>query len=172
LGIDAIDKKILEILQSNPEASQKEIASRIKLSQPSVSARIKKLKKNGLLAHVVGIDIKKAGLHVGKIEVKEIDEKFRNCPRILSILETNDGYIVFVVSEDYPSMEYFVRKNFGEKIKIILDANPNFVLPLKLNKNGCSNDCVKCPYYVNQRCSGCPFSPYYKGNLLKVKRKK
>ena len=172
MKIDEIDKKILEILQSNPEASQKEIASIIKLSQPSVSARIKKLKENGLLAHVVGIDIKKAGLHVGKIEVDAIDEKFKDCPRILSILETNDGYIVFVVSEDYPSMEYFVRKNFGEKIKIVLNALPSFVMPLKLKEDGCEKNCLDCDYFKNGQCMGCPFSPHYKGNLWKVKRKK
>ncbi len=171
MEIDEIDKKILSILQSNPEASQKEIASKINLSQPSVSARIKKLKENGLLAHIVGIDIKKAGLHVGKIELQSIDEKFKSCPRILSIIETNDGYIVFVVSEDYPSMEYFVRKNFGGKIKIVLDAIPNFVMPLRL-ENGCHQNCLKCSYYENGQCSGCPFSQYYKGNLWKIKRKK
>ena len=172
MKLDEIDKKILEILQGNPEASQKEIASMVNLSQPSVSARIKKLKEAGLLAHVVGIDIKKAGLHVGKIEVDAIDEKFKSCPRILSILETNDGYVVFVISEDYPSMEYFVRKNFGEKIKIVLNAIPNFIMPLKLKENGCNKNCFECEYFKNGQCLGCPFSPYYKGNLWKVKRKK
>jgi len=168
--IDDIDRRIMSILQKNPEASQKEIAAIINLSQPSVSARIKKLKEAGFLAHMVGIDIKKAGLHVGKVEVEKIDKKFWECPRVLSILETNDGYIVFVVSEDYSSMEYFARKNFGKDAKIIVGSMPNFIMPLKFEENGCAANCMKCSYYRNGQCSGCPFSEHYKGNLWGKRR--
>lgn len=166
ISIDETDKKIIEILESNPEVSQKEIAKFVSLSQPSVSARIKKLKENGFLSIKFGIDIKKADLHVGKIEVKNLDiEKYKDCPRILSILETNDGYTVFIVSEDFSSMEYFSKKNFEKNIKIIIDSFPNFIMPLKMTNNGCIPDCSKCPYYKNGQCSGCPASRYYKGKL-------
>jgi len=166
ISIDEIDKKIIEMLERNPEASQKEIAKFVGLSQPSVSARIKKLKENGLLSINFGIDIKKADLHVGKIEVKNLNiEKYKNCPHILSILETNDGYTVFIISEDFSSMEYFAKKNFGKNIKIIIGSFPNFIMPLKMTNNGCISDCLKCPYYKNGQCLGCPSSKYYKGKL-------
>jgi len=163
--MDNVNRRILHILKENPYASQKDIAKMINLSQPSVSARIKKLREEGLLAHFVGVDIKKVGLHVGEIEVEKLDEKFENCPRILSILKTSDGYIVFIISEDYSSMEYFVKKNFGKEPKIIIGSIPDFIMPLKFEENSCESQCDKCPYYKNGQCSGCPLSPFYKGEI-------
>lgn len=166
LEIDEIDRKIMEILQKNPNISQNEIAKMINLSQPSVSARIKKMRKNGTLSLIFGIDIKKTGLHVGKIELTDFDyDKYKNCPRILSILETNDGYIIFIVSEDFSSMEYFARKNFNKEVKIIIDSFPDFIMPLKMSNYDCKAGCSNCPYYKNGQCMGCPSSLYYKGKL-------
>lgn len=44
-GMDRIDRKIIDILQTNARAPLKEIADRVFLSSPAVSARIAKLEK-------------------------------------------------------------------------------------------------------------------------------
>ncbi|MCD6511979.1 MAG: winged helix-turn-helix transcriptional regulator [Thermoplasmata archaeon] len=165
--IDEIDRKIINALQLNPDISQNELAKVVNLSQPSVSARIKKLRKNGILSANFGIDIKKAGLHVAKIEVDDVDiDKFKSCPYVLSILSTNNGHIIFVTGEDYSSMEHFVKKNFGDvEMKIIIDVFPHLIMPVKMEKNGCKMNCRECPYYLTGQCLGCPFFEEYKGKL-------
>ena len=47
--MDRIDRKIIDILQTNARAPLKEIADRVFLSSPAVSARIAKLEKDGVL---------------------------------------------------------------------------------------------------------------------------
>lgn len=47
--MDAIDMKIIELLQKNARMSLKEIASEVFLTSPAVSARINKLEQNGII---------------------------------------------------------------------------------------------------------------------------
>ena len=47
--MDHIDRKIIDILQDNARAPLKEIADRVFLSSPAVSARIDRLEKSGVL---------------------------------------------------------------------------------------------------------------------------
>ena len=48
-GLDAIDEKILELLQDNARTSIKDIASQVFLSSPAVTARIERLERNGVI---------------------------------------------------------------------------------------------------------------------------
>ena len=52
--MDEKDRRILSLLRENPEIRQREIARLVGISQPSVGARIKKLKERGLISYVVG----------------------------------------------------------------------------------------------------------------------
>ena len=47
--MDAIDLRILEILQRDARVTQQEIARRVRLSQPSVADRIRKLESRGVM---------------------------------------------------------------------------------------------------------------------------
>ena len=47
--MDAIDKKILELLQQNGRMTVKEITQTISLTAPAVSERIKRLEKDGVI---------------------------------------------------------------------------------------------------------------------------
>lgn len=49
-NLDAIDKKILSILQKNARTPVKDIANEVFLSSPAVSSRIEKLEKSGIIA--------------------------------------------------------------------------------------------------------------------------
>ncbi|MBN1861231.1 MAG: winged helix-turn-helix transcriptional regulator, partial [Candidatus Thermoplasmatota archaeon] len=48
-SLDEKDRKIISLLHDNHEISQEEIAKKVKLSQPSVAMRIKRLKERGIL---------------------------------------------------------------------------------------------------------------------------
>ncbi len=69
LDLDKRDREILSLLEQNPEMSQNDMALKLRISQPSVSARIHKLKQKGALAHVVGMNLKKVNLYMAKVDV-------------------------------------------------------------------------------------------------------
>ena len=48
-GLDAIDEKIIELLQENARISIKDIAAQVFLSSPAVTARIERLERNGII---------------------------------------------------------------------------------------------------------------------------
>ena len=50
LNLDERDNNIMFLIQENPKISQEDIAKKIKLSQPSVGARIRKLQEKGIYA--------------------------------------------------------------------------------------------------------------------------
>ena len=58
--MDRIDRKILDILQKDARAPLKEIADRVFLSSPAVSARMARLESSGAI-----IGIQMAGAYVG-----------------------------------------------------------------------------------------------------------
>lgn len=47
--IDAIDEKIIELMQENARISIKDIAAQVFLSSPAVTSRIERLEKNGIV---------------------------------------------------------------------------------------------------------------------------
>jgi Lrp/AsnC family leucine-responsive transcriptional regulator len=47
--MDAVDGEIIELLQRDARRTQADIAQRVKLSQPAVAERIKKLEERGLI---------------------------------------------------------------------------------------------------------------------------
>ena len=170
IRLDEVDRKIIGLMQENPKLSQSQIARMVELSQPSVSARIKRLKEAGFISLNVGADIKKAGLHVAKIDFpRNRDLKgCISCPYILGIVETEDVKTIYVVGEDFSSIESVVKKSFGVNgIKAVISSHPNFIMPLKMSRDGkCSScECESCEYYVSGKCLGCPLSSYYKGKL-------
>ena len=63
--MDHIDRKIMDILQQNARAPLKEIADRVFLSSPAVSARITRLEREGVLSgYQAQIDAPRAGYTV------------------------------------------------------------------------------------------------------------
>jgi len=170
IRLDEVDRKIIELMQKNPKLSQTQIARMVELSQPSVSARIKRLKEAGFISVNVGTDIKKAGLHVAKIDFpknRDLKECI-SCPYILGIVETEDAKTIYVVGEDFSSIESVAKKNFGvDGIKAVIASRPDFIMPLKMSKDEkcVSCECESCEYYISGKCLGCPLSNYYRGKL-------
>ena len=52
---DAIDKKILNILQENGRITNADLASKVGLSPPPMLERVKKLEKNGIITKYVAL---------------------------------------------------------------------------------------------------------------------
>ena len=57
VNIDAIDEKIIELMQKNARISIKDIAAQVYLSSPAVTARIERLEKNKIIEEGFTIEI-------------------------------------------------------------------------------------------------------------------
>jgi DNA-binding Lrp family transcriptional regulator len=183
--IDDTDKKILCVLSENPLMSQADLSEQLKISQPAVSARIRKLEEKGVLARLIGTDIKKAQLFLAKVDistdhVEQILKFLDTCPMYLNSFLTSGRYnmTVLLVGENMRSImscvDTHVRQNLPIKsmdFDLIVTPIRPWIVPLKPNMNKkkvtpCSADCSACTLYLNDRCLGCPASVSYKGNLL------
>ena len=78
--IDAIDKKILKILQADASRNVKEIASDLNMTKTPIYERIKRMDNDGIIEkYVVMVDRKKVSSSIivflsGSLDVKQFDE--------------------------------------------------------------------------------------------------
>jgi Lrp/AsnC family leucine-responsive transcriptional regulator len=184
-GIDDVDKKILHLLSQNPEVSQVDIAERLGVSQPAVSARIRKLKETGVLAYLVGADVKKAQLFLAKIDVgtantEHVLDLLSKCPLYLNSFLTSGRYnlTILLIGENIRSIMSCVDSHLRpdpiiKEMEFNLFITPirDFIVPInpildKKKTAPCEKDCSTCTFYTNNRCLGCPASIHYKGTLL------
>lgn len=184
--LDEKDRKILEILKNNPEISQKEIAKFVALSQPSVGARIRKMKKSGILHHTYGIDMSNSGFYIFKVNLKcrkpdELLKKFENCPFFLNgfVVAGNNNLTMMFIGEDIVSLEAIIDNHLRRSphvididLGIIVSGKKRTVIPISIrvsqdDKSPCGSDCGSCEYYENKICLGCPVTGYYRGNVWK-----
>jgi len=163
LGLDERDNTILSLVSRNPKISQEDIAKKIKLSQPSVGARIRKLQQKGILHNINGVNFKMVDLNLAKIDVHSTDtnaiiNEFRDCPFFINALVTSGKYnlCLLFMATDLKRLEGIVNHHLrgNPKVKeiemnIVISTAKDFVLPLNIdydNKEqiGCKQDCKNC----------------------------
>ena len=183
--IDEIDRKILSNLSEDPEISQTELSHRLKISQPAVSLRIRKLEEKGVLARLIGTDIKKAQLFLAKVDltannVPKVLESLEKCPLYLNCFLTSGRHNMtcLLIGENMRSImsciDSHLRRNLPvENIEFDMIVTPTrpFIVPVKpkIEKKAvtpCGAECSTCTFYTSDRCLGCPASIHYKGSLL------
>lgn len=186
IELDQKDKEILEMLENNPEVSQNEIAKRVKLSQPSVGARIKKMVEFGILNHVYGLNIKNPRLYILKVDVKcrqprELLKLFNGCPFFLNgfIVAGNRNLSMMFICEELTTLEAIVdhhirpsKEVFDIDVGIVVRAERDTVVPMRnnaepANKAPCGSNCGTCDYWINELCLGCPITGHYRGKVWK-----
>jgi len=160
LGLDNRDNTILAMIQKNPDVSQEEIAKKIKLSQPSVGARIKHLKEKGILHTVNGVNFRVVNLSLAKVDVHATDtsaiiSEFKDCPFFINALITSGRYnlCLLFTAPDLKRMEgmvnYHLRGNPKVKeieMNIVISTAKDMIMPLNIdyeNKNmmRCEQQC-------------------------------
>jgi DNA-binding Lrp family transcriptional regulator len=183
--IDEIDREILSNLSEDPEISQTELSHRLKISQPAVSLRIRKLEEKGVLARLIGTDIKKAQLFLAKVDltannVPKVLESLEKCPLYLNCFLTSGRHNMtcLLIGENMRSImsciDSRLRQNLPvENIEFDMIVTPTrpLIVPVKpkMEKKAvtpCGADCSTCTFYTSDRCLGCPASIHYKGSLL------
>jgi DNA-binding Lrp family transcriptional regulator len=188
LDLDKRDREILSLLEQYPEMSQSEMAEKLKISQPSISARIHKLKKKGALSHIVGMNLKKVDLYMAKVDVvanntSSVLDIFKDCPYFLNglIVSGRNNLCLFFVGEDISTLEAIVDGHLrgnpfvkSAELSIVITTMKDFVMPIKMNfdysntppcGNGCN--CKDCSHHISNRCLGCPVTNSYNGKIWK-----
>lgn len=119
--LDAIDLRILAVLQEDNSLSASDMAERVGLSQSPCWRRIQRLREDGYIKQEVAIlDRKKLGLnahifaHVklsahGRAHLAEFAEAVRSFPEVLEcyVLLGNVDFLLRVVTQDVEAYERF-----------------------------------------------------------------
>jgi len=160
LGLDARDNTILSLVQKDPGISQEEIARNIKLSQPSVGARLRKLQQKGILNTVSGVNFRVVDLYLAKVDVHSTDttaiiNEFKDCPFFINALVTSGRYnlCLFLTATDLKRLEGIVNHHLrgNPKVKelemnLIISSSRDLVLPMNIdhsneNQLSCQQHC-------------------------------
>ncbi|MCD6445298.1 Lrp/AsnC family transcriptional regulator [Candidatus Bathyarchaeota archaeon] len=184
-GLDEIDRKIVSLLEENPEISQSVMASKLKISQPAVHARLKRLRNHGIITHVVGINLNRVNLYMAKVDMTAKDpwkvlDFFKKCPMYINGFVTSGKYnlCLFFISEKLSAIEscinFHIRKNpnvTDVEFNVVITTAKDFVVPIKLwsekkRRSPCGRRCTEEPCYSSGKCLGCPATIFYKGNIL------
>ncbi len=144
LSIDEADKKIIEMMEENPDITHSDIAKEIEKSQPAVGARILKLERKHLLTKQVGFNIKKVDIKVAIVyistkDVEAIVQKIVNCPFINHAFKISGEFNVlcFIAASDLQTIEKLVDLCFRRddnvinvKTNILIESIHDFVVPI------------------------------------------
>ncbi len=163
LKLDDVDRKIITLVQEDPNITHTEIASRINRSQPTVGMRIKKLEKSGILQFQPGINFKKVDLFLATVELNtkkpdEIMEMAKCCPFMLNAFRLSGAHNVFILlaSSKLEKLDNIVNFHFRAKaevsmvsMEVVTEIAKDLILPIDFDsenhepnlEDGCGERC-------------------------------
>ena len=140
-SLDHIDRRILEILQTEPGVNATTIGERIGLSQSACWRRIQSLREEGVIKEqTVRLDREKVGLntmvfaHVkltshGRGNLTDFADAISDFPEVLDcyVLLGNVDYLLRIVTEDIKAYEQFFFEKLSQ-LPGIQEVNSSIVL--------------------------------------------
>ena len=181
---DDVDREMIRLLQADPDLSHRQVAKTVGLSQPTVSARIARLRELGFLRLQMGMDVAAVGLALAKIDVSTPEplallDGFRNCPLLVNALFTagRTNVTLFFVGESHEHLQAIVDVHLralpGVQVvdfQIVTQSFRPLVLPVSPTANRCDRTvcgyvCSSCRFYREDLCTGCPATVHYKGRF-------
>lgn len=131
--LDRVDRTILDILQENARMPLREIAEKVYLSTPAVSARISKLEKEGfILGYQVKVNPEALGYHIKaliNLEVPPEDKGVfypfvKSCPNVIECNCVTGEYsmVLEVLFPDTGTLDVFINElqRFGRTKTLIV----------------------------------------------------
>jgi Lrp/AsnC family leucine-responsive transcriptional regulator len=139
--VDALDRRILQLLQADAKITNAELAQRVGLSASPCLARVRALEASGVISrHVTLLDPLKVGLAVSvfiQVSLEQQVEKSLNAfqaaicayPEVMECyLMTGDAdYLLRVVVADVQALERFIVERLS-KIKGVASIRSSFAL--------------------------------------------
>jgi len=180
LSIDDDDKKIIEMIEKDPDITHSDIAKEIEKSQPAVGARIIKLERKNLLTKQVGFNVKKVDIKVAIVFVstKDVDtivEKIKGCPFINHAFKISGEYNVlcFISASDLQIIERLIDLCFRRdpnvlnvKTNVLIESIHDFVVPIDFQ----IEDFDKKSSYCGPNCSLNVNIPDYKFKSKEIEK--
>ena len=135
--MDAIDLKLITLLQKNARTPLKVLASQVFLSSPATAARIEKLENDGIISsYSANIDMKKAGFPIIAFIQLDLDPKLkptfypfvRSHPHVLecSCITGRYSQLIKVAFETTEALDAFIGElnSFGHTETQIAFSTP------------------------------------------------
>ena len=169
LKLDDIDRRIITLVQEDPNLTHTQIAEKINRSQPTVGMRIKKLEKEGILQFQPGINFRKVDLFLATVELNtkhpnEVLDMARFCPFMLNAFRLSGAHniCILLASSKLEKLDNIVNYHFRSdpgvqsvSMNMITEIAKDFILPVDFESEnhlptleaGCGE---KCKYKMAQ----------------------
>lgn len=135
--VDEVDKKLLEMLQENARMQIKEMAAKVFLSSPAVSARIKNLEEQGYICgYQAVVDPQALGYHIKaliQLEVEPADKKefypfIESCGNVTECNCVTGDYSMIIegMFHSTEELDQFINEiqHFGKTRTLIVFSTP------------------------------------------------
>jgi DNA-binding Lrp family transcriptional regulator len=150
MKIDAINKKILYLLQEDARRTYKEIAAKLKRSETTIRDRIKAMERIGIIqGYTTLIDKTALGLNffaiifmnpLSSVDLDVITEKIKKVKNVLRVYQISGDHrlAVFIVAPSYKELKEIVRSQLiplglkDEEIIAVLEADKEFISPIEI----------------------------------------
>jgi Lrp/AsnC family transcriptional regulator len=158
--LDDLDKKIIDLLQKDPSLPHSEIAQIVSKTQPTISARILKMIRQGFVENIFGLNFASCNLPLFQVEIQTNDndrifKRCEECPFIVNAINKSGEFNItlFVTASDMEKYNRIVDSCLRRDKTIIkmissytMKADKNLVFPFNLKaltyeKINCSNSC-------------------------------
>jgi len=148
--IDAINKKILYLLQKDARMTYKEIAAELKRSETTIRDRIKAMERIGIIqGYTALIDKTTLGLNffamifanpVSSTDLDSITEKIKNAKNVMRVYQISGHHriAIFMVAPSYKELKEIIQSQLlplglkDEEIVSVLQADREFISPLEI----------------------------------------
>jgi Lrp/AsnC family transcriptional regulator for asnA, asnC and gidA len=107
MALDKVDRAIIEELERDSRTSQRKLASKIGVAQGTITNRMQRLEKNGVIkGYGVKLDAESvgwgmtimAGLRIEKGRMIEVQEKISSDPRVFTVYDTTGDWDSMVLA--------------------------------------------------------------------------
>ena len=169
LKLDDIDRRIITLVQDDPNLTHTQIAEKINRSQPTVGMRIKKLEKEGILQFQPGVNFKRIDLFLASVELNtkrpnDILDMAKFCPFMLNAFRLSGSHniMILLASSKLDKLDNIVNYHFRSNpevqsvaMNMVTEIAKDFILPVDFDSEehiptleaGCGE---KCKYKLAQ----------------------
>lgn len=151
LKMDEIDRKIITLVQDQPNLTHTQIAEKVNRSQPTVGMRIRKLEEQGVLQFQAGINLKAADIYFARVDIQtnnpdKIYEVVKKCPFMLNAfrLSGKSDVSIMVASFTIEDIDKIVNVHLRSDpdvimvtIDLITDIMIDLIIPFDFNFSKC-----------------------------------
>ena len=169
LKLDEIDKKIIALIQGDPNITHSEIAEIVERSQPTIGMRIKKLKESGVLKIQAGLNFKTVDIYLAFVNIKTDDpetimEQASHCPFMMNAYKLSGEYniLLTLASTSLEKLDGMVNSHFrikskihSVKMEVVTDIANDLVLPINFalqdELDPTSGECKYCLEFLEKK---------------------